>query len=63
MQFPELTIGHFFPVLPLISSYVRKLTLLTIVLSVSILYPSLLEPSIQYETDALLLQWREKKVV
>ena len=60
-QFAKLTTGHFFPVLPLISSSVRMLTTLTIVLSVSILYPSLLEASIQCETDALRLQWREKK--
>ena len=41
VQFAKLTIGHFFPVLPLISSSVRKLTTLIIVLSVSILYTSL----------------------
>ena len=59
VQFAKLTTGHVFPVLPL--HQCASCTKLTIVLSVSILCPSLLEPSIQYETVALRLQWREQK--
>ena len=63
LQFAKLTTGHFFPVLPLLSSSVCKLYKANncsfCLYSLSL---SLLEPSIQCETDALRLQWRGKKL-
>ena len=64
LQFAKLTTGHFFPVLPILSSSVCKLYKVNncsfCLYSLSL---SLLEPSIQYETDALRLQWREQKTL
>ena len=61
-QFAKLTTGYFFSPLPLLSSSVCKLykayNCSFCLYSLSL---SLLEPSIQYETVALRLQWRETK--
>ena len=67
MQLAKLTTGHFFPALPLLSASVctlykvffcnvNKCSFCLYYLSLS-----LLEPSIQYETVAVRIQWREGK--
>ena len=62
VKFAKLTTGHFFPALSLLSSSVCKLYKVNkCSFCLYYLSLSLLEPSIQYETVAVRIQWREGK--